>query len=100
MIYSSEVTLNPPSHTTIIEIDTNLANQILLKSGKYLPEDVVMDVVLLGRLRRQHKGLHKPPHWLAVVGQLPRDLDHHSGGKGGVGVHLHYFKTYVNIINI
>ena len=69
-------------------------------SGKYLPEDVVMDVVLLGRLRRQHKGLHKPPHWLAVVGQLPRDLDHHSGGKGGVGVHLHYFKTYVNIINI
>ena len=53
-----------------------------------IPEDIIVDVVLLGRLRRQDEGLHEPSHGLAVVGQLPGDLDHHPGPQRGVRIHL------------
>jgi hypothetical protein len=37
-------------------------------------EDVVVDVVLLGRLRRQHERLHERSHRLPVVGKLTAHL--------------------------
>ena len=39
-----------------------------------IAEDVVVDVVLLWALGREHEGLHEPSHRLPVVGQLPAHL--------------------------
>lgn len=56
-------------------------------------EDVIVHVVLLGRLRGQHEGLREAPHGGAAVGQLARHLHHHSVAQRGLSVHL-------NTINI
>lgn len=36
----------------------------------------------------EHKRLHKFPHGLTIVGQLSKDLHHHSVTQCGVGVHV------------
>lgn len=52
-------------------------------------EDVVVHVVLLGRLRGQHEGLREAAHGRAAVGQLARHLHHHAVAQRGLRVHLH-----------
>jgi hypothetical protein len=47
-----------------------------------------VDIVLLGRLLRQHEGLRKPAHRFAIVGQLPSDLDDDAAAEGGLRVDL------------
>lgn len=41
-------------------------------------EDVVMHVVLLRRLTGQHECLGEATHWMAIVGQLSRNLHDHT----------------------
>ena len=60
-----------------------------------LPEDVIMNVELLGRLRREHERLHEASHGLAVVGQLAGDLDDHGAADSGLRVHLANFGVAV-----
>ena len=51
-------------------------------------KDVVVHIVLLGRLRREHKRLHEATHGLAVVGQLASNLHHNATADRGLTVHL------------
>ncbi|RNA22681.1 hypothetical protein BpHYR1_044413 [Brachionus plicatilis] len=53
-----------------------------------VPENVVVNIELFGRLRREHKRLHEPPHGLAIVGQFAGHLDHHAAAYGQLTVHL------------
>ena len=53
-----------------------------------ISKNIVVNVVLLRGLWRQNEGLDKPSHGLAIVGQLPGDLDHDTLSQGLVGVHL------------
>jgi hypothetical protein len=53
-----------------------------------IAKNVVVDVVLLGRLWGQNKGLHEPSHRSVVVGKLAQDLHDDPGGQGGMSVHL------------
>lgn len=61
-----------------------------------VPEDVVVHIVLLGRLRGQHEGLCEAAHGRAVVGQLARHLHHHAIAQRGLRVHLKHTTTNVN----
>lgn len=58
-------------------------------------EDVIVHVVLLGRLRGQHEGLREAPHGGSAVGQLARHLHHHSVAQRGLSVHLHTITIYM-----
>ena len=55
-----------------------------------ISKDVVMDVVLLNRLRCENEGLHEPSHWLTLVRQLPTNLNDHPGPNCVMGIHLAY----------
>ena len=58
-----------------------------------ISKDIVMNVVLLRRLRSQDEGLDEPSHGLAVVRELPGDLNYNSVRQGLVGVHLNAIIT-------
>lgn len=70
-------------------VQLRLWNRHALQGTRYLvTEDVVMHVVLLGRLRGQHEGLREAPHGRAAVGQLARHLHYYSVTQRRLRVHL------------
>lgn len=51
-------------------------------------EDVVVHVVLLGRLAGQHERLRKATHRMSIVGQLARYLHHHAVAKSRLSIDI------------
>ena len=59
-----------PRHTIPKDLQKKLQNSHLV----LVAEDVIVDIVLLGALWSENKGLHEPPHRLPVVRQLTAHL--------------------------
>ena len=82
-----------------------------------ISEDVVVNVVFLRALGSKDEGLHEPPHWLAIVGQLAahllikveiakitiggfRYLNDHPVGQSLVRIHLPYLRVTVTEVQL
>ena len=96
---------------TMYGIMTFLTHLILIS------EDVVVNVVFLRALGSKDEGLHEPPHWLAIVGQLAahllikveiakitiggfRYLNDHPVGQSLVRIHLPYLRVAVTEVQL
>ena len=67
----------------------HIINHLIVEDFVLVAENVVVDIVILEQLGRQDKGLYKATHGLPIVGQFPRNLDHHTLVQGGMSIHLY-----------
>merc|ERR1719320_1232516 len=73
---------------------------VLIENLVLVAEDVIVDIVLLGALWGENKGLHEPPHRLPIVRELAAHLNYHPVGQSLVGVHLPDFSMAVTEVQL